>query len=171
MAGHLCAHPAGVLAGVMQRPGHRGRQHRGQRQERLRRCGGGRRQSEEVVTDLKMLMFCHHLSVRTAGWLTSAGGALSWAGVIPGTPSMPRLLGPAPLLLLLLWDLPHLKWSRVSIIWMGWREEWEKRVNTDLIVTLLPQMVSLLNVASAAFSAAPRVVNWTNAHPTNKHDN
>ena len=118
MAGHLGAHPAGVLAGVMQRPGHRRRQHRGQRQERLRWCGGGRRKSEEIVTDLKMIMFCHHLSVRIAGWFTSAGGALSWAGVIPGTPSMPRLLGPAPLLLLLLWDLPHLKCSRVSI-WRG----------------------------------------------------
>ena len=34
-----------------------------------------------------------------------------------------------------------------------------------LMVTLLPQMTSLLKVASAAFSAAPRVVNWTNAQP------
>ena len=36
---------------------------------------------------------------------------------------------------------------------------------THLMVTLLPQIESLLNVASAAFSAAPRVVNCTKAHP------
>ena len=36
---------------------------------------------------------------------------------------------------------------------------------TDLMVTFVPQMDNLLNVPSAAFSAAPRVVNWTNAHP------
>merc|ERR1719259_1155560 len=33
------------------------------------------------------------------------------------------------------------------------------------MVTLLPQIDNLLNVASAAFSAAPLVVNWTNEHP------
>ena len=40
---------------------------------------------------------------------------------------------------------------------------------THLMVTLLPQIVSLLNVASAAFSAAPRVVNCTKAHPGAKN--
>ena len=64
--------------------------------------------SENIGSDIIIL---HNI----VSWsLTSAGGALSWAGVIPGTPSMPRLLGPAPLLLVLLWDLPHLKWTRKS---------------------------------------------------------
>ena len=53
MVGHLGAHPARVLAGVVQGPGHGRGQHRGQREERLCRGGRGRGQSEEVVTDLK----------------------------------------------------------------------------------------------------------------------
>ena len=54
VTGHLGAHPAGVLAGIVQGSRHGSGQHRGQREEGLGRGRWGRRQSEEVVTDLKM---------------------------------------------------------------------------------------------------------------------
>ena len=52
---HLRAHPAGVLAGVVQRAYGRGGQHRGKGQECLRWGDRRRGQSEEVIPDLQML--------------------------------------------------------------------------------------------------------------------
>ena len=135
MVGHLSSHPAGVLAGVVQGSYRRGRQSVGQAEEGSAR-DGGRGQTEEVVPNLH------------------------WGRQGPSNHLCRHRIHP--------WSGP----SRTLTMRLSPPRE-KSKINhktcsescPHLIVTLLPQMTRLLNVASAAFSAAPLVVNWTNAQP------